>query len=102
MIEDTPLETFMTAYRTPDGALVGGCLIDRLADGLSAVYSFFDPDQKKRGLGTHIVLSLIEQARALELPYVYLGYWISQSPKMSYKTRFFAFSMPSFSLLWVM
>ncbi len=88
MIEDTPLDTIMTEYRAPDGTLVAGCLIDQLSDGLSAVYSFFDPDQKKRGLGTHIVLSLIERARAHDLQYVYLGYWIAESPKMSYKTRF--------------
>ncbi|MDJ0951278.1 MAG: arginyltransferase [Alphaproteobacteria bacterium] len=88
MIEDTALNTVLTEFRTGDGSLIGGCLVDRLGDGLSAVYSFFEPEERRRGLGTYIVLWLIERARQLGLPYVYLGYWIAESRKMSYKSRF--------------
>lgn len=88
MVEDTPLETRLVEFRGPDGRLVGGCLCDRLGDGLSAVYSFFDPTLERRGLGNFMILWLIERARALDLPYVYLGYWIADSPKMVYKERF--------------
>ena len=88
MVEDSPVDTFLIELRRPDGTLTAVCLTDRMSDGLSAVYSFFDPDQADRSLGTYVVLWLIESARALGLPYVYLGYWIAESRKMSYKTRF--------------
>lgn len=70
------------------GKLVMVAVIDRVEDGLSAVYTFFDPELEKRGLGTYAVLWQIEFARELELPYVYLGYWIEESRKMAYKSRY--------------
>jgi arginine-tRNA-protein transferase len=88
MVEDTPIETLIVEYRDPDGRLVGACLTDRLGDGLSAVYSFFAPELERRSLGTYCVLWLVERARAQGLPYVYLGYWVGESRKMAYKSRF--------------
>jgi arginyl-tRNA--protein-N-Asp/Glu arginylyltransferase len=88
MVEDTPIDTFVTEFRDPAQRLVGCCLIDRLADGLSAVYSFYEADSAFKSLGSFMILHLIGQARAMGLPYVYLGYWVSESRKMAYKTRF--------------
>ncbi|WP_019625901.1 arginyltransferase [Thioalkalivibrio sp. ALJT] len=68
--------------------LIAVAVTDRTPQGLSAVYSFFDPDQPRRGLGTLAILTQVVHARRLGLHYVYLGYWIAQSPKMEYKTRF--------------
>lgn len=88
MVEHTHIDTRMIEFRAPDGQLVAACLADWLPDGLSAVYSFFDPAVTSQGLGTYVVLWLIQAARDAGLPYVYLGYWIEKSPKMSYKMRF--------------
>jgi len=88
MIEDSPIDTFLVEYRDSSGELCAACLTDRTSDGLSAVYSFFESGKLRDGLGNYIVLWLIEQAQKLELPYVYLGYWIEDSPKMAYKARF--------------
>ena len=88
MVEDTPIETMVVEFRDTDDRLVGACLADRLGDGLSAVYSFFAPELTKRSLGTFAILWLVERARLLELPYVYLGYWVPESRKMAYKARF--------------
>jgi len=68
--------------------LLGVAIIDQLPDGLSAVYTFFDPDEARRGLGVFAVLWEVAFAREQRLPYVYLGYWIGQSPKMAYKRDF--------------
>jgi arginyl-tRNA--protein-N-Asp/Glu arginylyltransferase len=63
-------------------------LTDRMSDGLSMVYSFYNPDVTARSLGTYMILDHIERARTLGLPHVYLGYWVKGSRKMEYKTRF--------------
>lgn len=68
--------------------LVAVAVTDMMSDGLSAVYSFFDPDLKKRSLGTYCVLQQIEYAKQLNLEYVYLGYWIENHEKMHYKKNF--------------
>ena len=88
MIEEGAQRTHVTEYRDKDGTLVAGVLTDILKDGPSLIYSFFDPDQAKRSLGTFLVLDAIRQAEAACFPYVYLGYWISGSPKMDYKAIF--------------
>jgi arginine-tRNA-protein transferase len=88
MVEDTPITTGMIEFRDAGDRLVAACLTDWLSDGLSAVYSFFDPDLDRRSLGTYSILWLVARTRALGLPYVYLGYWVPESRKMAYKSRF--------------
>ncbi|WP_372422488.1 arginyltransferase [Salinarimonas chemoclinalis] len=98
MVEDSHIETKLVEYRRrgPDtaingrgeGPLVAMCLTDVLADGLSMVYSFYDPEMSARSLGTWVILDHIGRARAMGLPYVYLGYWVEGSRKMAYKARF--------------
>lgn len=70
------------------GRLLMVAVIDLMSDGLSAVYTFFDPDESRRGLGTYAILWQVEEARWRQLPYVYLGYLIDESPKMAYKRRY--------------
>jgi len=88
MVEDSPVMTVMQEHRKADGNLVAACLADLLDDGLSAVYSFFDPAESARSPGTAVILALVAEAQKRALPYVYLGYWIAASRKMAYKTRF--------------
>ena len=88
MVEETPIDTMLVEFRDGDGKFFGASLTDRLSDGLSGVYKYFDPTEPQRSAGTYIVLWHIERARALGLPYVYLGYWIADCRKMSYKARF--------------
>ena len=98
MVEDSHVETKLVEYRAhgPDsritgrgtGDLLAVALTDVLSDGLSMVYSFYDPDHRARSLGTHMVLDHIARARHMGLPYVYLGYWVEGSRKMDYKGRF--------------
>lgn len=89
MVEETPIRSRLIEY-TNDGIddLRAVCLTDILDDGLSLVYSFFDPDFDRDSLGTHIILDHVAIARDLGLPYVYLGYWVPGSPKMDYKSKF--------------
>jgi len=88
MLEDTPVRSAVAEFRDACGSLVAASLIDLLDDGVSAVYSFYDPQQPKRSLGTWSILWLVEQCRRQGQLYVYLGYWIADSPKMAYKARF--------------
>ena len=88
LVEDSPVDTALVEFRDAGGRLIAVCLADILGDGLSAVYSFFATDLPERSLGTLMVLWLIEKARKMGLPYVYLGYWIADCGKMSYKVRF--------------
>ena len=90
MIEETPVRTRVIEYRDGAGAdgLRAVCLTDVLDDGLSLVYSFYDPDQPRRSLGTQVILDHVEIAREAGLPFVYLGYWVPGSPKMGYKAAF--------------
>ncbi len=88
MVEHSPVETILVEYRDQDGTLFGAALTDRLKDGLSMVYSFFDPDHRSRSPGTYIIVDHIGLTLSLGLGYVYLGYWIAGSPKMAYKKRF--------------
>ena len=87
LIEETSVNTFILEYRI-SSVLVGACIVDQMADGFSAVYSFFDPIHKSKSLGTQIVLNLISMAKQYGLSYLYLGYWVSGSKKMSYKEKF--------------
>ncbi|MFW5655183.1 MAG: arginyltransferase [Roseicyclus sp.] len=90
MIEETPVKTRVVEYRdsTAEDALTAVCLTDILDDGLSLVYSFFDPEAAKRSLGTHVILDHVALALEAGLPYVYLGYWVPGSDKMGYKAQF--------------
>jgi leucyl-tRNA---protein transferase len=88
MIEDSPVASRLLELRDATNRLLGACLLDLLDDGLSAVYSFFDPEERRRSLGTFLVLALAGATRQRQLPYAYLGYWIAESHKMAYKARF--------------
>lgn len=94
MIEDTHVETRLVEYRRPaetakdTDTLVGVTLTDVLSDGLSMVYSFYDPHLADRSLGTFLILDHITKTRAFGLPHLYLGYWVEGSRKMAYKGRF--------------
>ena len=94
MVEQSPVKTYVVEYREPSldgrpGRLVGACLTDQQADGLSMIYSFFEPDDSERsGLGTYIILDHIVRAARAGLPYVYLGYWVEDAKRMAYKAKF--------------
>jgi arginine-tRNA-protein transferase len=87
MIEESPVRSLVVEYHR-DSRLVAVCLTDVLSDGVSMVYSFFDPDLPRDSLGTQVVLDHIAMAAESRLPYVYLGYWVPGSAKMDYKSRF--------------
>jgi arginyl-tRNA--protein-N-Asp/Glu arginylyltransferase len=94
MIEHSPVNSLVIEYREPavhgrQGRLIGACLTDRQADGLSMIYSFFAADIETRpGLGNFIIMDHILRARDAGLPYVYLGYWVRGSRRMAYKVRY--------------
>lgn len=98
MVEDSHVDTRVVEYRRRGidsgitgrgtGDLVAVCLTDEMADGLSMVYSFYDPALRDRSLGTFMILEHIARARRMGLPYLYLGYWVEGSKKMDYKARF--------------
>ena len=87
MINSSPIETRLLEYRYM-GDVIGVMMIDLQDDGLSAVYSFFDPDASERSLGTYMVLDCAALAHEMKLDYVYLGYYVEDSRKMNYKSRF--------------
>ena len=88
MIEDTSVETILIEFRDKKNTLIAASLTDILEDGLSGVYKFFDPERKKLSLGTWIIDWHVQKCLECNLKYVYLGYWISGSSKMSYKSKF--------------
>lgn len=98
MVEDTHVNSRVIEYRlrkpgygtdnSQVGELIGVALTDVMSDGLSMVYSFFDPDEAHRSFGTYMILDHIARTRQMGLPHVYLGYWVNGSAKMNYKIRF--------------
>lgn len=95
MVEETPIRSRVVEYWTPENgdtqrSLTGVCLTDVLEDGLSMVYSFYEPNLTAQSLGTYVILDHIRIAQEAGLPYVYLGYWVPGSSKMGYKAGFSA------------
>ncbi|MEQ9693517.1 arginyltransferase [Shimia sp. SDUM112013] len=89
MVEETPIRSRIIEYSDAETQdLIGVSLTDVLEDGLSMVYSFYDPTLPRQSLGTYLILDHIAVAQEAGLPYVYLGYWVPGSPKMGYKARF--------------
>ena len=92
MIEESSVLSKVVEYHSKgqlfESTLIGASLTDILEDGVSMVYSFFDPEIRKNSLGKYIILDHIEYAKQLNLPYVYLGYWVPKSNKMGYKNEF--------------
>ena len=94
MVEQSPVSSYVIEYREPStdgsrGRLVGACITDQQADGLSMIYSFFETgDEARPSMGNFIILDHILRSRAAGLPYVYLGYWVKGSERMAYKTRY--------------
>jgi arginine-tRNA-protein transferase len=92
MVDDNFVDSRLVEYRirggADDGRLVGAVLIDILGDGISMIYSFYDPEEARRSLGSFMILDNIARVKRLGLPYLYLGYWVRGSRKMDYKSRF--------------
>ena len=99
MVDESFVDTFIIEYRLPDpislggrqqrgGTLIAASLTDRLQDGMSMIYSFFDPSYASRSLGSYMILDHIARAQRSGLDYLYLGYWVRGSGKMDYKARF--------------
>lgn len=96
MVDETPVNSMVVEYHQPDGdssRLVAACLSDVLGDGLSMVYSFFEPEMAPRSLGSFMILDHIEMAREMGLQQIYLGYWVSGSRKMDYKVTYRPFEL---------
>jgi leucyl-tRNA---protein transferase len=93
MVDDNFVDSRLVEYRIrseggDDGRLAGAVLIDILGDGISMIYSFYDPEEARRSLGSFMILDNIARVKRLGLPYLYLGYWVRGSRKMDYKARF--------------
>ena len=88
MIEDGAQRTEIIEFRDASQNLKAAILIDKLKDGLSLVYSFYDPNEARRSLGRFMILHSVLKAASLQLPYIYLGYWVQGSPKMAYKAHY--------------
>ena len=92
MVDDNFVDSRLVEYRirggARDGELIGAVLVDILGDGISMIYSFYDPEEDRRSLGTFMILDNIARVKRLGLPYLYLGYWVRGSRKMDYKSRF--------------
>ena len=93
MVEDTAVRTHVIEYRIKardggPGDLIACALVDVMSDGLSLVYSYYDPTLTRRSLGSFVILDHVVQAGLAPVPYVYLGYWVRGSAKMAYKVRF--------------
>lgn len=91
MVEDSPVPSVVFEYRLGDGddaPLIAAAITDVMRDGLSMVYSFFDPDFAKQSIGSFIILDHIAHAKELGIEHVFLGYWVKNSDKMDYKARF--------------
>jgi arginine-tRNA-protein transferase len=88
MLESSPVTTHLLEFRDGEGRLWAASLTDEVESGLSGVYKYFEPEAPARSLGTFVILAHIDEARRRNRPYVYLGYWIAESPKMAYKGRF--------------
>lgn len=102
MVEDTPVNSVLIEYRqVTDGTLVAVALSDVMPDGLSMVYSFFDPALSRRGLGNFMILDHIQRVISAGLHYVHLGYWVENSPKMAYKASFAPTEVQSGNMGWL-
>lgn len=91
MVSESPVKSMIVEYRDGDGddaPLIAAAITDVLRDGLSMVYSFFDPELAHRSLGSFMILEHIQRALSHGLPHTYLGYWVEGSPKMDYKREF--------------
>ena len=88
MIDQSTVDTGLLEWRDSQGVLKACMLFDAMEDGLSAVYSFFCPEETRRSLGTFCILDTVEHLKLLNLPKFYLGYWIKGSETMAYKINF--------------
>ncbi|MEM7671375.1 MAG: arginyltransferase [Pseudomonadota bacterium] len=98
MVDETPVNSTVIEYLQTDpttgmNRLIAGCLSDILADGISMVYSYFEPDERRRSPGAYMILDHIQLAREMGLKYIYLGYWVAASPKMDYKVLYRPFEL---------